>query len=114
MQLDPKKCPPGTVGFLPTSNVYDFEGYGDESPFDVFKKPDVVLNDDHQWVVVDEAGERTNHLLGPVEAKVFSTWQSAVQYVIDEDRRDCEAIIREAQADLAQCDKIQRWLNEGT
>lgn len=107
MQLDPKKCPPGTVGFLPSSNVYDFEGWG-EGPqaFDEFKKPDVVLTDNHQWVTDD----CDRHAL--TDAKVFSTWRAAVQYVIDEDRRDCEEIIREAQADLAQCDKIQRWLNE--
>lgn len=106
MQLDPTKCPPGTVGFLPTSNVYDFDGLG-EGPqvFDEFKEPDVVLGEDRRWRSI--YGDAVL-----IDAKVFSTWQAAVQYVIDEDRADCEAIIRAAQADMAQADKVQRWLNE--
>ncbi|MGN6137242.1 MAG: hypothetical protein ACTHOU_22375 [Aureliella sp.] len=110
MRLDPKKCPPGTLGYLPPFSLGQFDGTSDD-PFRWFKESSVVLSVDRlRWVLVDDVEDSE-----PIEsatALVFADWKSAVQYAIDRQRAMSQEVIDEAREAIAQADSVERWLSE--
>lgn len=109
MRLDPKKCPIGTVGYLPPFSLSEFDGNAAE-PFRWFKEPSVVLREDRRWVSI--VAQPEDEAIGAATTIVFADWKSAVQYAILRQRATSQEVIDEAREAIAQADSVEQWLRE--